>query len=255
MKNLSGLPKSQIDAYRLNEGRKNLMNPFVGCDGGNITANLCVVALEFGGRIKEWREAQYKYYGEDLVPYRDNECVIPDKWKTSPFDIILSKIYLSFFGPEIDSPNYEDCLIKKLYNRDSKIFKLNLFPLPHRQTKNDTYPTYRDLIEDLPNKKDFQKECVQSRFPKILEFINSRDKFKTIICFGIGEDNRKYYYKLFEQKQPNVKNADNISGKVRSETFQYNDKNVLILTFLGVRFGWNDKAIVAFTEFLRKVHK
>lgn len=170
MKNEYSIVKEEIN---------NIGNSFLGCDGGNFKSNVWVCGLEFGAtidRMEDYYKHSVLYYPVNglNIPYREH-C--PKDFESSPYDNYLSLFVRTLFDSDLSVKDY---LIHRLYNRDSDIFKLNLYPLAK---KDATWDKQIESGLDI-NKDQYYGEYKMKRFGFFEKLINQFPG-KTIICTAI----------------------------------------------------------------------
>lgn len=159
----------------------NNQDSFLGMDGGNIERDVWVCGIEFGGEIEKMEEYYNEkcivFEGDGDIPYR-TDC--PDYMKRSYYDRYLSAFYINLFESRIlENGNDLDYIMDihnyKLYNQDSKIFKLNLYPLAKPDTSWDKKITEKYKIdkdkyygEYFESRKKFITSLVDKHKPKLI---------------------------------------------------------------------------------------
>jgi hypothetical protein len=221
---------SEIEKIRNNE------SSFLGIDGGNIKSKIWFCGVEFGATLTEMENYYFNYASsyqvENLqIPYRI-DC--PEKLLKSFFDRALALMYSIIFdnSDHLDKTRIDIILKNELYNKVSKIFKLNLFPLAKTDIGwnkdfenkfNITKDEYYDLL--FENRKSFLKEIVKQFSPK------------TIICFSPKEYSDLFIDVFFENKISINYEKDFIvlnNGKRANIKILYsNNLKVIIIPFLG----------------------
>ncbi len=113
---------------------------FLGIDGGDIHSGVWFCGIEFGDTIDNQSKYIDKYVEyKEGIPYR-TKC--PKKYLRSNYDRYLSVMYINLFKAEIfqdviDTKLIEKVLKEEIYNENSEIFKLNLYPLAKKNTDWD----------------------------------------------------------------------------------------------------------------------
>jgi hypothetical protein len=181
------------------EKTKKDNSSFIGIDGGKINREVWFCGIEFGGNLKEMEE----YYKDPDIrfdsmtntpPYRTG-C--PTNYLDSKYDRMLSAMYINLFEPEklINGNNTKpivEVLKNKLYSKESKLFKLNLYPLAKKNDgkwdenitaiygieKDDYYGKYFD------KRKEF--------FKKLNEKFRPVNKSRKIICTTVKNSEYKF---------------------------------------------------------------
>lgn len=174
--------------YPLIEEQINLIksgkSSFLGMDGGNINAILWFCGVEFGATLMEMEDY---YSSQDIDSCEADEYEIPyrvagSNWfLNSTFDRRLALTYSILTGGN-ENPEKEeldDILKNKLYHKDSKTFKLNLYPLAKPDTGWD-----KDIERDLNvSKADYYGKLFNNRI-KFIQDLVKRFSPKTILCFS-----------------------------------------------------------------------
>ncbi|MCU0824835.1 MAG: hypothetical protein MUF77_09365 [Leptospira sp.] len=202
---------------------------FFGCDGGNHKAKLWVMAIEPGGEITEIEKAEYKTVGKEGFPYRDGGCKIPCKWEESKFDLELVDVLRYLFDsdkPDMDKEKRQEYLKYSLYNLNSPIFKLNLYPFPDANERGKSWMKeisnnwsssipkskneYYKYIKEKTNRFDFLKnQFYNSEHSKVLLLLGRslekhlREIFKDVT---LGEGKSEKIDNLLEIRFVTLKN-------------------------------------------------
>lgn len=209
---------------------------FIGIDGGNPNSDFWFCGIEFGSEL-EGMESYYeqfvKFYkiNEFLIPYREN-C--PEQFLKSFFDKYLASIYSNLFqGNENPNKNQIDSILKNdLYNKSSKIFKLNLFPIAKKDVSWD-----KNFEEKLKITKDEYYGRIFNNRVAFIKKLAENFKPKIIVCFST-----KYYTEYFERTFFNEKEKINYqfdsvklsNGKIGNiKLFENNSLKIIIIPFLG----------------------
>jgi hypothetical protein len=174
---------------------RDLAVSLFGCDGGNICARLWVCGIEWGGDLQELLDYSNTRYDFQIqkertiqIPYRA-EGNVSEGGKKSPYDKRLSGLCLRAFHhwqPEREpealvASRRQLYLEKRLYNRDSDIFKLNLYAYPCRSTS--TWNNDATRLTGCKTKRDFRRRCEEERFPVLLKLLKA-NKPKVLLCTG-----------------------------------------------------------------------
>lgn len=225
---------------------------FLGIDGGNIRSKVWFCGIEFGGELKSMEDYLSSYVKKksiddfDLeIPYREES----GGFEKSTYDRYLSLMYYYLFTNNQNKDDGVDqinsILNDTLYNLDSKIFKLNLFPLAK---KSAGWDKQLELILGIEKSK-YYREMFDLRKFFFHELLN---KFQPelLICTSTKE-----YHSFFEEtfiptgEKMSFKwdyiQSGNIKHKI--STYSINNLTVLIIPFLG-RFNlssYSDVKIVA----------
>lgn len=231
---------------------------FLGMDGGNIESDTWFCGVEFGGSTEQmstYYENYIKFYkkGPFEIPYR-LDC--PDFFINSTFDRFLTAMYLNLFKNfkftnTIDTSLISDVLKNELYNKNSKIFKLNLFPI----AKENTYWDNK-LTEELGYDKNVYYNSLFSKRIVFFKKLVSQFKPKNIICFS-PSGYTDYFIRAFINKRQTVNYSwdyfTNENGnEFKISIFETSDTKVIIIPFLG-RGNLNSyKNVNLMTNYLKK---
>lgn len=249
--------------YLLEELEKirNGDDSFLGCDGGNITSDIWFCGVEFGGTPKEmntYYKNHVKYYIKDnlKIPFREN---YQGSFLKSTFDRYLTVMYLTLFegynsDKIADSTVIDDFLKNKLYDKNSKSFKLNLFPIAKKDVSWD-----KEIEEEFNIQRDLYYSLILKKRAKFFKRIISKDKPKTIICFS-PDNHSDYFINAFFNKQKNINyfwDTLNITGQdFKISVLKNKEITVIIIPFLG-RGNKNlssHEKVYKMTEYLIKNH-
>tara|TARA_R110002110_G_scaffold109604_2_gene273304 strand:- start:109 stop:879 length:771 start_codon:yes stop_codon:yes gene_type:complete len=237
---------------------KNGGDSFLGCDGGNINAEIWFCGVEFGGTPKEmntYYENHVKHYVKDKleIPFREN---YEGKYLKSKFDRYLTAMYLILlenysFDKTVDSIVIDDFLKNKLYNKNSKSFKLNLFPIAKKDVSWD-----KEIEEKLNINRDVYYSSMFKGRSKFFQDIISKYQPKTIICFS-PTNHSDYFIKAFlkDRKLLEFKfdyftdrnNKEHLIKIIRHKKTQY-----IIMPFLGMGNITNHEDVINISEFIKE---
>lgn len=199
---------------------------FLGMDGGNIESDIWFCGIEFGGKLSNM--AEYYESTVNFKPAKEFDIPIPyrksaGKYENSPYDKRLAIMYFYLFSNEnkvygpINMLKINDILKEELYNFNSKIFKLNLYPLGKKDTSWDNEITsltgitkekyYNDLFE---KRKLFIKELVDKFLPKIIICTSTNGMEEEFVEAFLNE-NQKFnysceYFKTLSKKEFKISN-------------------------------------------------
>ena len=163
---------------------------FLGIDGGNIKVPIWFCGIEFGGDLTEME----KYYKSTIKynPIKEFDISIPFRenagdFEKSTYDRYLSAMYINLFKMKKLSNGYdtkpiEKVLREELYNKNSKIFKLNLYPLAKKSTEWD-----RTIESKLGIPKETYYKDIFTKRQLFLKELVYKFKPKTIICTSTNE--------------------------------------------------------------------
>ncbi len=174
------------DEIRRELGR--LHRSLFGCDGGNIRAKLWVCGIEWGGDLQALCHYPNQSYPGTTptslqIPYR-TERGVPDAWRSSRYDLCLAGLCLRLFHdwqPEQDRSCRQTYLLHRLYNKNSDIFKLNLYSYPCPNVK--TWDEDAKEFTRCEKKPHFRDRCKSERFPLVVALLKSY-KPKVVLCTG-----------------------------------------------------------------------
>ncbi|MCW7492536.1 hypothetical protein ND861_09620 [Leptospira sp. 2 VSF19] len=180
--------KNSIEQYFSN--KKWNYESFLGCDGGNPKASLWVMAIEWGGNMEDGLEKAQYNFGTDY-PYRDEKCDIPKSWLTSAFDLKLVE-FLHYYQDKnqttISLDDKKEYLKNTLYNKNSPIFKLNLYPFPDNMVDGKwELPANKEWTNKVikENKEEYYNEIIQSgRLAFLKKHFNDSKDSKILLVIG-----------------------------------------------------------------------
>jgi hypothetical protein len=171
---------------------------FLGIDGGNIKSKIWFCGVEFGATLYEMED----YYNSEVVdsynvqeldiPYRI-DC--PEKFMKSSFDRRLALIYhfLTYNSEHPEKSQIDTILKREIYNKDSNIFKLNLFPLAKTDLSwNKDFGNILDM-----SKQDYYGPLFEKRISFIKDLVK-RFTPTTIICFSPKEYSEYFVDAFFD---------------------------------------------------------
>ena len=228
------LLKSELKKIKVN-GRS-----FLGIDGGNINSDVWFCGIEFGGELK----AMENYYNSVVETYEvfDFDLEIPFRegagdFESSIYDRYLAAMYINLFK-EITLKNGDNTdeivkvLQEELYHQNSKIFKLNLYPLGKKDTgwdknietvlqiQKEAY--YNDIFK---NRKRFLKELVDKFEPKTI-ICTATNAYKEDFVETFFNDETNIEYSWEYVTTPKLK-------KFKISTYQNSKTTLIIIPFLG----------------------
>ena len=217
---------------------KNGIPSFLGIDGGNIKSKIWFCGIEFGGELN----AMEKYYNSVVETYNNSDFEIPYRKKAGDFessiyDRYLSAMYINLFK-EITLKNGDNTdeivkvLQEELYHQNSKIFKLNLYPLGKKDTGWD---------KNIETVLQIQKEAYYNDiFKKRKRFLKELvDKFepKTIICTATNEYKEDFVETFFNDEANIEYSWEYVTTpklkKFKISTYQNSKTSLIIIPFLG----------------------
>ncbi len=155
-------------------------NSFAGCDGGNIRGRIWFCGIEFGGKEDFNLEKVNEpiHYSEDQL----------NEWFKVQYDQKTLKLYASILGEGIDEDKYKEVAIqRKAFDKDSDVFKMNLYPLAFKDTSDDLWNKDFYNATGIPTKEIYRAYCQIYRFKTINSWvIKNKDTLKLIICTGLS---------------------------------------------------------------------
>jgi hypothetical protein len=231
---------------------------FMGMDGGNINSDTWFCGVEFGSdyeQMSNYYENYVKFY--DLIdlkiPFRI-DC--PELFLKSTYDRYLAAMYINLFKEEkltnpINTNLIEKVLKEELYNKNSNIFKLNLFPIAkkdigwNKRIESETGITKDKYYESLfRNRADFFKELIQRFEPKL------------IICTS-PKDYKDFFIEAFFSQKQKINHsweyhATDLQKKFKISLFESGKTKIVIIPFLGRGnlSSYND--VISMTNHLKK---
>lgn len=235
---------------------KNGRDSFLGCDGGNIESNIWFCGVEFGGTPNEmntYYKDHIQFYKKDnlQIPFREN---YKGKFMQSKFDRYLTAMYLVLlekldFDKTIDSSKIDEFLANILYHKNSKSFKLNLFPIAKKDVSWD-----KEIEEKLNIERNQYYSSIFNQRAKFFKKITSLYSPKTIICFSPA-NHSDYFIRAFFNKKESLKftydyfidrnNKEHLIKIIESSRTKY-----LIIPFLGMGNITNYEDVIKLSNFL-----
>jgi len=221
---------------------KNNEDSFLGIDGGKIDSKIWICGVEFGSLLKEMED----YYSNEKtvmheekegfkIPYRINA----GQFENSKYDLFLSEFVINLFNKENIKRN--DYLKNYLYNSNSDIFKLNLYPLAKINTDWDktiddifkiTKEEYYGYI--FNNRKRLFNKLIIKFMPKVIicSITKGTEDIFTNAFFNQNE------WLSFKMEIVNCK----IEDRGKSKTFiisvyKKNDLSLIMIPFFGMGNG------------------
>lgn len=239
--------------YLINELKKieNNEDSFLGIDGGSIVSKIWVCGVEFGSDLKQME----KYYEEGYVKYINNipyreDC--PEYFLKSTYDRYLSIMYNNLFNKKpfstpINKDSIEKILKENLYNTDSKIFKLNLYPLAKKDTSWDkkienqlNIKKEKYYNEIFNNRKFFFKKLIKEHKPEI------------IICTSPKHFENEFVEAFFDKNLPNTYTWNYINdGEFKISEYDNGITKLVIIPFLGRGNLASHNDVIEMSDYLR----
>jgi len=230
---------------------------FLGIDGGKINSKIWFCGIEFGGTLKEmskYYKNTTKYYDSDKfvlpIPYRADA----GNFETSKYDLFLSEMIINMFN--IQNISRSDYLKDNLYNKNSDIFKLNLYPLSKVNISSNE--EINDIIK-IPT-DDYYNKYFELR-KVFLKSLITTFKPKKIICTSVKNSELQFVEAFFGNKaQLNYERRDielmGINDKLKKFKIievSSNDLSLIIIPFPGMGKGnlnsYND--VINMANYLR----
>ncbi len=229
---MKGIEYLNLELQKIKKGEPS----FLGMDGGNPYSNYWFCGIEFGSELEKMAEyyEEYILFNEVekfLIPYR-NDC--PEIFLKSFFDKYLASIYSNlFFKNEFPSKEKIDCILKNhLYNKESEIFKINLFPLAKKDISWDK--SFESKLNIT--KSEYYGNIFDNRI-KFIKELSSKFKPKNIICFSTKEYTGYFERTFFNENEKIELLFDSISlsneKKANIKVYKKGILNVIIIPFLG----------------------
>lgn len=223
---------------------------YSGCDGGDLGSSTSpstwVCGIEWAGvSNKEWLEKELESDAEDPGYGYDT----PEDNLAYIFNRQTMKLLCA-----IDGGNVEDyksfAMNKKPFVRlERGYYKMNLYPLPFKNTDNSLWNNYISELTGLNPKHDYILWCRENRFPALSEMAK-KHKPKLIICFGktYKEDFKKAFV-----RDSNEEHEESILN--RKISWYRNDSTVVaVCPFPVNRYGLNSNELLqAFGERIRSI--
>ena len=212
---------------------------FSGCDGGNIDGPIWICGIEYGGNeeLTFSDVSQPKYYSSD----DDREKLIHG---TQRYNVKALKLYSAILGHDVSS--YRNVALEnKFLDKDSDLFKLNLYPIPFKKDKDDLWTREKYDQTGLPTKSIYRAWCQLYLFDEIRKWAKKHSP-KLIIATGIS------YYNEFIMAFggiDTVHNAEIKKEKILDRELLWlkinDDRTILAITpFLGGRYGLNSDELL-----------
>jgi len=220
---------------------KNGEDSFLGIDGGNISdSKIWVCGVEFGGTLKDmghYLKNTVKYDEKDgfKFPYRINA----GEFENSKYDLFLSEFIIKLFGlKDVEKNKY---LKDNLYNLDSNIFKLNLYPLAKKDTSWDK--TYDEIF--TITKEEYYGYIFNKR-KKFFKKLIKKFSPETIICSITKNSECIFADAFFEHEKDWVKvkwevvNGEVSSNKLKKfkvSIYKKDNLSIIMIPFFGMGTG------------------
>ncbi|MHB8790182.1 MAG: hypothetical protein ACYDBT_09905 [Desulfobulbaceae bacterium] len=155
---------------------------FSGCDGGNLeTGKIWFSGIEWGMGFDP-KTFTFDKYPSDKIEFWSDEY--RKEFSKSPFDRGVVQIYSVMTGNQ--AGDYRKVAKEeKIFSRDSKLFKMNIYPLAFQRDGNELWSEDWFNITGLPTKSVYRAWCQQHRFPEIKKWVE-RYNPKIIIASGVS---------------------------------------------------------------------
>ena len=163
-----------------------------GCDGGDPTAPVWLCGIEWGyGKRQHQADEEYnkevsEYYSEKLPDeiakgrYEPHGNYVWREHLAYPFGISVAKLFMALNGLSVQRyKRIED------ENIDSRLFKLNLYPIAFRHAGDELWEKYQiGNLTGLDSKDVYRTWCFLNRFPSIAETVKHHNP-KLIVGTGV----------------------------------------------------------------------
>jgi hypothetical protein len=241
---------------QISENFRNWACSLSGCDGGNPDADIWVCGIEWGGNRTE------DYYQNDLRKEIEAGAYIPEaeyNWEEQlkyRYGISFAKLYTAIYGHDVGAD------LSYLSNKEHKVFKLNLYPIPFRNTDASIWNKYNlKKTTGINDKFSYAIWCQLNRFPAISNFINGTDSdnesiiYSPKIIIGTGISYASDFLQCFASGNlsQGVRLANiEANGEKREYFYGYLDKLrpdgkrtlIVVTPFLSGRYGLNSNALL-----------
>lgn len=161
------------------------VSSFSGFDGGDIgspsSPSIWVCGIEWGGDVSyEWLREELDH-GQELSPPPGYEE--PEHNLGYVYNRNTAKLLAAING--LTAADYEHFALqeKPFTTGQNGYFKLNLYPLPFKNTSPDRWAIWLHELTDISSKDEYMDICRKYRFPFLRE-LKQKHKPKLVICFG-----------------------------------------------------------------------
>lgn len=159
---------------------------YSGCDGGDIgspaSPSVWVCGIEWGG---EW--ISYEWLKEELESQPDLNP--PDGYETEKsnidyiYNINATKLLAGIDGLPVSEYEKFAMDIKPFVKGQKGYFKMNIYPLPFKDTSGDRWKLWMHELTGFSGKDEYLEWCRNNRFQFFRESLK-KHKPKLIVCFG-----------------------------------------------------------------------
>ncbi|MFZ5796849.1 MAG: hypothetical protein ACOY3O_00335 [Thermodesulfobacteriota bacterium] len=155
---------------------------FSGCDGGNLeTGKIWFSGIEWGLGFDSTAFNFDKYPSEKIEEWLDD---YRDTFRKSPFDRGVVQLYSVMTGNKVGD-YLKVAKEEKVFARDSKLFKMNIYPLAFKRDGDELWNEGWYKITGLPTKSTYRAWCQQHRFPEIKKWVEKYNP-KVVIASGVS---------------------------------------------------------------------
>ena len=157
-------------------------NSFSGCDGGNIKGPVWFCGIEYGGNEINIENNNFQHESEPKYWPDDKR----DEWFKYQFNRKILKLYSALLGENVDKYK-EVARNRKAFDKDSDLFKMNLYPLAFKDTGDDHWKEAFYNATGIPTKEIYRAWCQIYRFKTIQSWSKQHSEtLKLIICTGLS---------------------------------------------------------------------
>jgi len=211
---------------------------YSGCDGGNVSGPIWFCGIEYGGNEEE--KLDFNELKQPLYIH-DNQR---KQFLAYQYNIKVAKIYASILGEDVAS-YLQIALRDKIFDKDSNVFKMNLYPISFHHDSDDLWQEWLYRKTGLPTKSIYRAWCQLYRFREIQKWVNGHSP-KLIVATGITYKNE--FIMAFDGIETIYKgniNKKNLSGRDLALLDINDSKTILAITpFLGGRYGLNSDSLL-----------
>jgi hypothetical protein len=170
---------------------------FSGCDGGNPKGDIWLCGIEFGeGHTEKDLErnlTEVDVSNPGFLGDRNwDEEEIQDFLKY-PYNWKAAKLLCALAGRATET--YRDFFrAERCFSRDSRYFKLNLYPIGFRNTSSEYWQDWHTRLTGFQTKSEYIQWCQAKRFLALRTWVQECFP-KLIVC--TGKDHRNEFFKAF----------------------------------------------------------